>query len=146
MKEQNNIKPYLMLAFYTWAIDSNVVPLLEVRPHEQNVIPEELKNKSKIIFSIHPKSVQNLIFGKKFIEFQARFQGTPFQVSICHEAISKIFNKDTGNGLEFNETIEVNQLETANEIEENSPIDKPAKLSDKNPIRKNRLILIKKEK
>lgn len=127
-----------MVAFYTWAMDSNIVPIIEVKKNQNNVIPDELKNKEKIIFSIHPNSVSHLIFGKNNIQFYARFKGVSFNVVISNDAVTKIFNKETGVGLEFNEAIEVNHIQTENE-EDNPDIPQQTQ-------RKRKLILIKKDK
>lgn len=137
MSTKNNIKPYLMVAFYTWAMDSDIVPILEVKKHPNNIVPDDLKKKEKILFSIHPNSVTHLIFGKNSVQFYAKFKGNSFHTTISNEAVSKIFNKDNGNGLEFGEAIEVNQIETENEN------IAPEKLAKK--INKSKLILIKNE-
>lgn len=106
-----------MVAFYTWAMDSNIVPILEIKNHSENIVPQDIKNKEKVLFSIHPNSISHLIFGKNNIQFYAKFKGESFHVTIVNEAVTKIFNKDNGQGLEFNDVTEVNNIETANENE-----------------------------
>lgn len=138
MSKQNNIKPYLMVAFYTWAMDSNIVPILEIKKDSNNIVPQEIMQKEKVLFSIHPNSVSHLIFGKNNIQFFAKFKGESFHITIVNESVTKIFNKDNGQGLEFNDVTEVNQIETANELE--------APLNDSvSKNKKNKLILIKKD-
>lgn len=145
MDQRTNIKPYLMLAFYTWAMDSRIVPILEVRKHPNNNIPEELKQKEQVLFSIHPNAVNNLNFGKLQIEFQAQFKGKSFQVKIPHEAISKIFNKENGNGLEFNDAIQVNQIfQTENQDNPSVEIPNDNLANSSKKVKKSNLILIKK--
>lgn len=111
-KYRNNFKPYLINAFYTWAMDINFTPLIEVSSTSKNKIPEMLKDKETIIFNIHPSSVKNLIFGKDFIQFEARFSGESCNLSISHQSIKKIFSKEDGYGLEFNVFDEANKLES----------------------------------
>lgn len=111
-KYRNNFKPYLINAFYTWAMDINFTPLIEVSNASKNKVPDSLKSKDTIIFNIHPSSVRNLIFGKDFIEFEARFSGEPCGLSIAHDTIKKIFSKEDGYGLEFKVFDEVNKVES----------------------------------
>ena len=37
---KNTFKPYLINAFYTWAIDIGFTPLIEVENHPDNQIPD----------------------------------------------------------------------------------------------------------
>ena len=87
---KNTFKPYLINAFYTWAMDINFTPLIEVSNSSINKIPANLKDKENIIFNIHPGSIRNLIFGKDCIEFEAKFGGEAHNLSIYHKTIKKI--------------------------------------------------------
>lgn len=120
--QRNTFKPYLINAFYTWTMDIGFTPLIEINYSSKNIIPQILKEKETIVFNIHPSSINNLVFGKDSIEFEARFSSTPHNISIYHESIKKIFSKEDGYGLEFNLFDEVNKNESSNLSENLRPI------------------------
>lgn len=121
---KNTFKPYLINAFYTWAMDINFTPLIEVSNSSINKIPSNLKDKENIIFNIHPGSIRNLIFGKDCIEFEAKFGGESCNLSIYHKTIKKIFSKEDGYGLEFNVFDELNKSELTQDDDTLKPIKK----------------------
>ena len=100
MKNKNTFKPYLINAFFTWSIDSGLTPLIEIDV-KKNKLPICLSTQSMIILNIHTNSVRNLVFTKNLIEFEAKIKGTFYKLSIEHNNINKIFNKEDGYGLEF---------------------------------------------
>ena len=140
---KNTFKPYLINAFYTWAIDTGFTPLIEVEFHQDNQIPESLEDKNPIVFNIHPAATRNLIFSKDFIEFEAKFSNQLQKLSINNKSITRIFSKEDGYGLEFKIFEEINQHNDSPEIEKTSK--NPAFSSTKPPKSKKHLILIRNE-
>lgn len=98
---RNTLKPYLINAFYTWAIDNRLTPLIEIENHPDNQIPALLNDKDTIMFNIHTSSTRNLIFSKDGISFDAQFSNQLENLSISHKHIKRIFTKEDGCGLEF---------------------------------------------
>lgn len=104
MELQNNLRPYLINAFYTWCVDYGFTPLIKVINDDRNTIPSQYKNKDFSIFNVHPKSIRNLIFSKLSIEFQAQFGGEVYQIVIFYETILKIYHKEGASALDFSGT------------------------------------------
>ena len=101
MKHLNTLKPYLVNAFYTWAIDVNKTPLIEIAPYHKNILPEDLKNKENIVINIHPNAILNMILSKENMKFETIFLDENFNVTIYYESIRQIFCKEDTYGLEF---------------------------------------------
>lgn len=109
---QNNptLKPYLINAFYTWAIDKETTPLIEIAKDFYNSLPIQSEDNITFILNIHPDATRNMIFGKKEIQFEAIFSGQYFQVTITYESIKKIFTKENEYELLF--PIDYKKLQT----------------------------------
>ena len=137
--KKNKLKPYLINAFFTWSIDTNQTPIIEVFEHSNNKLPDGFFNNRFINLNIQPSATRNMVLGKEKIEFEARFSGQPFNVVIDYDSIKKIFNKEDGYGLEFNfQPINENQTNHQNDNLFQDP------LSRIKPINKKpNLILIK---
>jgi stringent starvation protein B len=131
MNYQFTLKPYLINAFYTWALDLNLTPLIEIKQHKENDIPQHLSNEKSIIFNVHPNATKNIIFGKATLQFEALFSSQVYLVNIDYSSIVRIFTKEDGYGLEFND--------------DQKPIKKeqPSKNSIKEIKRIKHLVLIK---
>lgn len=102
---KKTLKPYMLNAFYTWSIDLGFTPLIEVQPYEKNILPNHLINQN-IILNIHHNATRNLVFGKDKIDFQARFDGNSYDITIYHYSIRKILNKEDKYGLDFDLELE----------------------------------------
>lgn len=111
---QHTLKPYLINAFYSWAMDIGYSPLIQIEKWRNNIIPQHLDPENDLIFNIHPKAVRNLVFGKDKIEFEALFQGNPSQISIDYQSISRIYNSEDSFGLDFECPVEEEQPSTLN--------------------------------
>lgn len=126
MNYKKTLKPYLINAFYTWAMDVGNTPLIEINNHKNNVIPDYLAELMPITLNIHPNATRNMIFSKDIMQFEAVFGGKEFQVSINYDSIAKIFSKEDGYGLEF--AIHINQNDDdTNESNNNTSEFKPIK-------------------
>lgn len=110
-KHPLTLKPYLINAFYTWCMDMGYTPMLKVHKHSQNKLPEHLQQTSELNFNIHIDAVRNFIFLKNKVEFEAMFGKEPYLVSLDYNSVSKIFNKETKDCLEFEITEEFTEKE-----------------------------------
>lgn len=137
--KKSSLKPYIINAFYSWSLDNGNTPLIEFTDHKENLIPKHIISSGIAIISIHPDYIQNMILGKDNMQFEAFFNGQPFSVNMHYDSVTKIFNKEDGHGLEFDNN---ELLGYANEDEEY--------LKDFNNIKalkkKGHLSLIKNEK
>lgn len=120
MNYQFTLKPYLINAFYTWALDLKLTPLIEIKQHKENDIPPHLLHEKSIIFNVHPNATKNIIFGKATLQFEALFSSKIYIVNIDYSSILRIFTKEDGYGLEFadaqNITNEITQDNSVKEI------------------------------
>lgn len=105
-------KPYIVNAFYNWALENHTTPYINVSKSIDNVVPEYLKNNASIILRLHNDSVYNLVFSADNLYFLAYFNGEPFQVCIPYSNIRSIFCKETNYSLNFD--IEENIYEQKN--------------------------------
>lgn len=96
----NSFKPYIINAFYIWAIDTGLTPMIKVINNKKNSIPRFLKEK-EIIFDIHPKSIKNLILGKDKITFQALINDKLETISININNLCSLIIKEHNYSIDF---------------------------------------------
>lgn len=101
----NTIKPYLLQAFYTWCIDYAATPMVEVSKDSRHHLPAHLTHEEILRFDINPNAINDFVFGKEGMTFEARFgsvkDGIVQDVFLHYHAVTKIFAKETGEGLNF---------------------------------------------
>lgn len=96
------MKPYLIRGIYDWIADNNWTAYILVdAEHESSNVPAQHVNDGKIILNIHGDAVQQLNLGNDYIEFNARFGGTPMHVSFMVESVLGIYAKENGQGMVF---------------------------------------------
>jgi stringent starvation protein B len=95
-------RPYLVRALHAWIIDNELTPQLVVDCHANGVqVPPGFVQDGKIVLNISAKAVRNLKIGNDWIEFAARFGGTPYDVVLPTSAILAVYAKETGVGMAF---------------------------------------------
>ena len=94
-------KPYIINAFYNWAIDDNKTPYIQVSKSHTNDVPSYLKDNDFLVLRLHNDSAYNLKFSIDSIEFLAYFKGFPYELKIPYQNIRSIFCKETRYGLNF---------------------------------------------
>jgi stringent starvation protein B len=96
------MRPYLTRAIYDWIIDNEWTPHLIVDAEVENVvIPREFVKEGKIVLNILPSAVKNLELGDDWINFEARFSGRPFKISIPIQAVLALYARENGRGMTF---------------------------------------------
>lgn len=136
---KKSLKPYIINAFYTWAIDVGYSPIIEITKSDNNDLPDFIKNKPVFNLNIHPSSIRSMVFNKENIILEAFFKNNAFILKIDYQSISKIFNDEDGYGLEF----DINDFEkNSDTLKENYFINENALGQTKIP----KLQLIKKNK
>ena len=133
----NTIKPYLLQAFYTWCIDYAATPMVEVNKDSRHHLPAHLTQEEILRFDINPNAINNFVFGKEGMSFEARFGSIGEKVFLHYHVVTKIFAKETGEGLNFS-TFLVN-----NTTEENATDKNATDKTDKTEKKKNHLRLVK---
>jgi len=95
-------RPYLIRALYEWITDNNLTPYLLVDAEATDVqVPRQFVQEGRIVLNINPSAVQGLLLGNEFVEFSARFSGSPHQVNIPTPAVMAIYARENGQGMVF---------------------------------------------
>ncbi len=97
-------RPYLLRAMHDWISDCGysthiVVDVLA----EGVVVPAENVENEKIVLNIDGNAVRNLSLGNDTVEFDARFQGKNWHVSVPVSAVQGVYAKETGVGMIFSD-------------------------------------------
>lgn len=94
-------KPYLIRAIYEWCTDNGYRPYIAVAVDERTIVPREFVRNGEIVLNVSAMATNRLQMGNELVEFEARFGGSPRQVSIPVENISAIFAQENGHGMAF---------------------------------------------
>jgi len=128
-------KPYLMRAIYDWCVDGGYTPYLSVTVDSVTRVPMEYVKDGQIVLNIGPAAVERFKLGNDLIEFSARFNGAPREISIPVGAVSAIYARENGQGLSFDLTAAdapaSGQIVEAGEGDETRP--EPPRPSGKKP-------------
>ena len=103
-------RPYLLRALHEWMTDNGytphiVVDVTEPGPH----VPTEFVEDGRIVLNVSYSATQGLVLGNDEIEFQARFGGRPFSVSVPAIAVLAIYARETGEGMVFGASVEAEE-------------------------------------
>ncbi|SDX96855.1 ClpXP protease specificity-enhancing factor [Nitrosomonas sp. Nm33] len=99
-------KPYLIRAIYEWCVDNELTAYISVVIDQNISLPKEYTSDGEITLNISPKATRDLLLGNDVIQFTARFNEMPREVSIPISAIKAIFAKEINQGLFFSPEIE----------------------------------------
>jgi stringent starvation protein B len=95
-------RPYLVRAMHEWITDNGQTPHLVVDATLAGVeVPRAYVKDGRIILNVGWQATQALRLGNDFIEFSARFGGTPHQVRVPLVAVTGIYARETGQGMLF---------------------------------------------
>jgi len=98
-------RPYLCRALHEWISDNGQTPQIVVDAQdERTIVPREFVEDGRIVLNISYAATQDLVLGNDAIEFQARFGGNPFDVSVPAAAVLAIYARETGEGMVFVES------------------------------------------
>jgi stringent starvation protein B len=96
-------RPYLIRAFYDWITDNSLTPYLLVDATFEGVeVPQEYVEGGRIVLNVSPSAVHALHLGNDEIQFNARFGGSPRQLSFPPRAVLAIYARENGQGTLFN--------------------------------------------
>lgn len=98
-------RPYLVRAINEWIIDQGWTPHLLVNALWPGVqVPQAFVEDGRIVLSINPSAVRELLLANTEVSFSARFAGTPHWVQVPIGAVLGIYARENGEGLFFEET------------------------------------------
>ena len=95
-------RPYLLRALYEWILDNGMTPYLLVDAERESVeVPKQFVEDGKIVFNVSPSAIRNLELGNDWVLLDARFSGSPMQVSVPVMAVLAIYARENGKGMVF---------------------------------------------
>ena len=87
---------------HEWITDSGHTPYLIVDATFDGVqVPPDYVQDGKITLNASYAAVRGLELGNEAVNFEARFAGTPFSVTLPMLAIRGIYARETGSGMIF---------------------------------------------
>jgi len=104
MKKMTSTRPYLVRAIYDWITDNKLTPYILVNAQIPAMkIPERYVDNGRIILNISYRAVRELQLENDRINFNARFDGQPMNVSVPMHAVIAIYAKENGQGMVLDE-------------------------------------------
>ena len=88
---------------------------------QRTLAPREYVQDGQIVLNIGPDASNRLQMGNELIDFQARFAGTPRQLSIPVDRVMAIYARENGAGMSF----EVEDVAAPSASNENTDPDEP---------------------
>lgn len=97
-------RPYLLRALNEWILDQGWTPHLLVNATWPGVkVPEAFIEDGRIVLSISPSAVRDLLLANSEVSFSARFSGTPHWIQVPVGAVLGIYARENGEGIFFDE-------------------------------------------
>ena len=95
-------RPYLIRAIYQWILDNGCTPQLVVDAAVDGVeVPTDFVQDGRIVLNVSATAVRGLSLGDRLIEFNARFGGSPFHVSLPVRSVVAMVARENGAGMSF---------------------------------------------
>jgi len=97
-------RPYLIRAMHAWISDNGQTPYIVVDATVPGTeVPQQYVHDGRIVLNISYDAVAHLDLGNDFLQFQARFSGTPWRLSVPVSAVMGIYAQESGRGMIFGE-------------------------------------------
>lgn len=121
-------RPYLLRAMHEWMTDNQQTPHVVVDVAiEGVVVPRQFVKDGRIILNVSHSAVVGLQIDNDYINFQARFAGTPMSVTIPVRAVMGIYARESGEGMLFGDEDDGGQppTEPGSKPRDQEPQDSP---------------------
>jgi len=99
--DSTSTRPYLIRALYEWCTDNGLTPYVAVLVDETVRVPREYVKDGEIVLNISFDATSSLKLGNEFIEFKARFAGTPREIMVPVGKVIAIYARENGQGMAF---------------------------------------------
>jgi stringent starvation protein B len=99
--DSSSTRPYLIRALYEWCSDNGLTPYVAVLVDESVQVPREYVKNGEIVLNISFDATSSLKLGNDFIEFKARFAGTPREIVVPVSRVIAIYARENGQGMAF---------------------------------------------
>ena len=97
-------RPYMLRAMHEWIVDNGLTPHIVVDARQEQVqVPASCVRDGKIVLNISGTAIRGLRIGNEWVEFNARFGGSPFDVVVPVRAVLAIMARENGTGMSFPE-------------------------------------------
>ena len=97
-------RPYLLRAMHEWMTDNGQTPHLVVDAAVEGVVvPRQYVRDGKIVLNASYTATAGLQIKNDEVSFSARFERTPFEVSVPVHAVLGIYARETGQGMIFSD-------------------------------------------
>ena len=94
-------RPYLIRAIYEWCTDNGFTPYVAVLVDDSVRVPREYVKDGEIVLNVSFDATSSLKLGNEFIEFKARFAGTPREIRVPVANVIAIYARENGQGMAF---------------------------------------------
>jgi stringent starvation protein B len=94
-------RPYLLRALHDWCTDNGFTPYIAVHVDESVQVPMEYVKNAEIVLNVGFEATSGLKLGNEFIEFRARFGGTPRDIVVPIDHVVAIYARENGQGMAF---------------------------------------------
>ena len=102
--DTTSTRPYLIRALYEWCTDNGFTPYVAVAVDDSVQVPREYVKDGEIVLNVSFDATSSLKLGNEFIEFKARFAGTPREIMVPVGQVLAIFARENGQGMAFPRT------------------------------------------
>jgi stringent starvation protein B len=99
--DSTSTRPYLIRALYEWCTDNGLTPYVAVLVDDSVQVPREYVKDGEIVLNISFDATSSLKLGNDFIEFKARFAGTPREILVPIARVIAIYARENGQGMAF---------------------------------------------
>ncbi len=99
--DSSSTRPYLIRALYEWCTDNGFTPYISVAVDDSVQVPREHVKDGEIVLNVSFDATSSLKLGNEFIEFKARFAGTPRDIMVPLSQVMAIFARENGQGMAF---------------------------------------------
>ncbi len=95
-------RPYLLQAMFDWINDNDLTPYLLVDAMAPGVrVPKGAIKDGRVVLSIAPRAVANLVIGRDQVTFLARFSGVSHDIEVPVAGVLAIYAQENGQGMMF---------------------------------------------
>jgi len=94
-------RPYLIRALFEWCNDNTLTPYIAVKVDSTVQVPKEYVKNDEIVLNISLDATSGLQITNEYIEFKARFGGTPRVIVVPVGQVIAIYAKENGQGMAF---------------------------------------------
>lgn len=97
----SSTRPYLLRALHEWCTDNGFTPYIAVHVDSRVQVPMEYVKNQEIVLNVGFEATSGLKLGNEFIEFKARFGGSPRDILVPVDHVVAIYARENGQGMAF---------------------------------------------